>query len=92
VVDPRQLVGERLHIARRRAGMTQGEVGDKLGVTGVAVGQWENGRREPNFRTLRELAAIYGVSVQFFFEGMEEIEPSLNHFLPASARLLALAA
>ncbi|HEY5193927.1 MAG TPA: helix-turn-helix transcriptional regulator [Solirubrobacteraceae bacterium] len=44
-------------IARRRAGLTQHELGQRLGVPQVTVARWESGATEPKFQTVGEVAA-----------------------------------
>jgi transcriptional regulator with XRE-family HTH domain len=48
-------VGEQIMLARRRASLTQRQLGEKLGVSHVAVGDIERGKTKPN---LDHLAAI----------------------------------
>ncbi len=48
-------VGEQIMLARRRANLTQRQLGDRLGVSHVAVGDIERGKTKPN---LDHLAAI----------------------------------
>lgn len=54
--------GNTLLQLRRRAGMTQKELAQRLNVTDKAVSKWENGRAKPTTDTLRKLAALLGVS------------------------------
>ena len=39
--------GNRLYELRRRTGLTQAELADKIGVTNKAVSKWENGKANP---------------------------------------------
>lgn len=55
--------GRRLRAAREAAGLSQAFVGERLGVSRQAVGQWETGETSPNPETLRILADLYEVSV-----------------------------
>lgn len=48
---------------RAQAGLTQQEVADKVGVTKVSVGQWENGKATPRPTKLQALADLFGVPV-----------------------------
>lgn len=48
---------------RRRSGMTQQELGDRLGVSFQTVSKWENGVTMPDIVMLPELAGIFSVSV-----------------------------
>lgn len=49
--------------ARVRAGMTQREAAEKLGITNAAISMWESGKNSPRFKRIKELAALYGVAV-----------------------------
>ncbi len=44
-------------IARRRAGLTQQELGGRLGTSQVTVARWESGATEPKFETVQEVVA-----------------------------------
>lgn len=48
-------VGEQIMLARRRADLTQRQLGERLGVSHVAIGDIERGKTKPN---LDHLAAI----------------------------------
>ncbi len=49
--------------ARRNAGLSRAVVAEKLGVTTVSVCQWETGKTLPRTALLRDMAALYGCSV-----------------------------
>jgi len=46
-----------------RADMSQGALAGRLGVTQTAVSYWMNGHREPDLRTVCQLADIFEISV-----------------------------
>ncbi|WP_421038407.1 helix-turn-helix domain-containing protein [Streptococcus hyointestinalis] len=52
------IFAERLKEKRLEKGITQQEIADKLHVNRVTYTNWEKGNREPNFKTLIELANI----------------------------------
>ena len=52
------LVGKSLRDARKAAGLTQGELGALVGVTGSAVGQWETGATQPQWKQAQRLRAV----------------------------------
>ena len=54
--------GERIYIARKQSGLTQKELGEKLGVSASMIGQYENGIRNPKKKTLERIADALGVS------------------------------
>lgn len=49
-------IGKQIQQARKKAGMTQAELGEQLGVSGAMIGQWENNQRNPKPETLVRLA------------------------------------
>lgn len=64
--------GNRLWALRRQAGLTQQEAANKLGVTNKAVSKWETGKSKPSINALRQLAALYHVSVEELLTLREE--------------------
>jgi DNA-binding XRE family transcriptional regulator len=51
--------------------VSQSEVGAALGVTGVAVGSWEAGKRQPDLGTIQKLALVLGVRAAWLAFGEE---------------------
>ena len=49
--------------ASKHAGLSQGAVGERLGVAAAAVCQWETGKTYPDTRRLPEIAKLYGCTV-----------------------------
>lgn len=58
---------------RKKMGLSQKELADKLFVNQTAVSQWERGVTTPNKNTLIKLADIFGVTVDFLL-GVKEDE------------------
>lgn len=56
---------ERLKEMRLKRGMTQKELGEKVGVKQNTFTNWENGKREPNFDNLIKLADILDTSTDY---------------------------
>ena len=54
---------------RRDRGLTQEELGEKLGVTNKTVSRWENGNYLPPAEMLRELSMLYGVTINELLSG-----------------------
>jgi transcriptional regulator with XRE-family HTH domain len=55
----------RLLEIRNSKGMTQKQLAEKLGVTIRTITNYENGSREPNIATLKELALIFDTSIDY---------------------------
>lgn len=57
---------------REQAGMTQQELADKLDVSRVAVGSWENGRARPRLDKLSQLASVLKTTEYSLLNGTEQ--------------------
>lgn len=49
-------IGERIRTYRLQAGLTQKQLGEKLGVSNVNIGQYERGLRNPKLPQLKRIA------------------------------------
>ena len=60
--------GEKIKEARKKAGMTQAELGALLGVSGSMIGQWENDFRHPKLETRANSskAVLHGFCLRCF--------------------------
>lgn len=54
-------IGENIKEARIHAGLTQKQLGERLGITSQSIAQWETGRREPKTETLQRIAAALDI-------------------------------
>lgn len=61
--------------AREKAGMTQKEVAEKLGIKSATISEWERGFRTPKIDTLRKLALALDIS-------WIELIPELENWTP----------
>ena len=60
-------VGRRLRGYREALGLSQSQVAQHLGVTQVAISNWELGRSQAGYKQLTTLSRVYGVPVGDFF-------------------------
>lgn len=58
----------RLKEARKAAGLTMKELGDRVGVTEAAISLYESGRREPSQSVLVAISEILGCSTDYLLE------------------------
>ena len=65
--------GKRLSCLRRKAGLSQGELADRLGVTSQAVSKWECGNAIPDIDLLLELSHLYDVTIKNMLEDFDLI-------------------
>lgn len=54
---------QKIKALRIGKGLTQGELGELLGVSQAAIAMWEKGARQLKADTLLKLAAIFGCTV-----------------------------
>lgn len=64
---------DRLKELREKNGITQKELGEKLGLNKNAVSTYEIGSREPNLEKIKKLAKIFNCSVDYLI-GASDIE------------------
>ena len=62
---------ERIAFVRKSAGLTQEQLGEKLGVTRQAVSKWELAQATPDAATIARLCSELGVSADFVLLGKE---------------------
>lgn len=69
-----QRIGDFLKQLRRELGLTQADLGERLGVTDKTVSRWETGAYLPPVEMLKALSELYGVSINELVNG-ERIAP-----------------
>lgn len=83
------MIGRRIAFARRRLGISQEVLANRLGVTPAAVGAYEQGRRSPSADMLVSLSKVLGVSVDFILTGKPlhpgEVFPAAEYALQCRA-------
>lgn len=62
-------IGKFIKELRKEKNMTQKELAEKLGVTANAVGNWENGRRMPDYSLLNDLCSILDTNINELLSG-----------------------
>lgn len=72
-----QTLGKRIIAHRKRLGLTQDALAERLGVTAQAVSKWENDQSCPDIGMLPRLAAIFGTTTDELLgiERKEEAKP-----------------
>ena len=61
-------LGKKIRQLRFKAGLTQEQLAEKLGIGAQAVSKWENAAAMPDITTLPLLAEIFGVSIDDLFD------------------------
>ena len=79
-------VGSQIMELRKARGMTQGALGERLGVTFQAVSKWERGETLPDTAILVDLADALGTTVDFILTGQE---PAIGGKRPVTVEQMA---
>ena len=66
-------VGEQIAVLRKSKGLTQSELGERIGVSFQAVSKWERGESLPDVTLLPDLAKILETTVDFILLGGEKV-------------------
>lgn len=67
-------VGKRVRHRRWMIGMTQQQLADKVGIKFQQIQKYETGMNRVSASRLWDIADAMGVSISFFFEGLNEAE------------------
>jgi transcriptional regulator with XRE-family HTH domain len=65
-------VGKRIRHRRWMIGMTQQQLGDKVGIKFQQIQKYETGMNRVSASRLWDIADTLGVTISFFFEGLED--------------------
>ncbi len=84
--DEVSTLGERISVARERAGLTQADLAKALAIKSDTLENWENDAAEPRAQRMTMLGGILGVSAGWLLYGIGEGvpapdgEPSIDEF------------
>ena len=78
--DKRFIIGKNIAELRKSSGMTQLELAEKLNYSDKAISKWERGEVTTDILVLKEVADIFGVSLDYFLEEehQKQSEPVQN--------------
>lgn len=65
------MLGTRIALLRLQKGLSQAELGRRLGVSASAVGMYEQERRSPPLDLVVRLAKEFGVTTDYLLTGVE---------------------
>lgn len=67
-------LGQSLTRARKKQGLTQEQVGEKLGVSRQTISKWELDETLPDIRQAKELSRLYGTTLDDLIDYDAEVE------------------
>lgn len=65
-----KMFGKRIAHVRKRKGLTQKLLAERVGITVVAIAYIETGKRWPRLGTLNKIANVLKVDIQELFKGL----------------------
>ncbi len=68
-------VGQRMRRRREALGKSQGRLGREMGVQHAQIQKWEKGENRIGAGRLYQIADIFGVTPNWFYEGLEPPAP-----------------
>lgn len=86
----REQIGIRIGALRKKAGLSQQTLAEKLGVSAQAVSKWEGGKNLPDIDLFRELAWVFDMTIDSIVEGdLSFVQKTGKKDLPANVAALA---
>ena len=70
------MLADRIYSLRRRSGLSQEQLAEKLGVSRQAVSKWEGGLATPELDKLLAMSECFGVSVDYLASGRPDAAPA----------------
>ena len=61
--EMRETISKNIIFYRKKCGLTQAQLADKVGYTDKSISKWERGESVPDVFILKELANIFGIKV-----------------------------
>lgn len=78
-------LGNSLFHARKKCGLSQEDVADKLGVSRQTISKWESDETTPDIRQSKKMAVLYGVSLDELIDfdlDVREIQEAIDKTKP----------
>lgn len=72
------MIGYRLYLLRKAAGLSQAELGNMLSVSHHTISSYEKGKSDPSDETKVWLAKYFGVSVDYLVGMCDEPSPKAS--------------
>lgn len=75
----KQIIADNISALRQNAGMTQASLAERLNYTDKAVSKWERGESIPDISVLKQIADMFGVTVDYIIteHGQDEKMPEM---------------
>lgn len=78
--DIKSIIAENITRLRKKGGMTQIELAERLNYSDKAVSKWERGESVPDISVLKSIADMFGVTVDYLITAASEEDPDTSEF------------
>ena len=80
--DLKKIIANNISELRRAFPLTQAELAEKLNYSDKAVSKWERGESMPDIEVLKQIADLFGVSVDYLLsETHDKSEPDIPRLM-----------
>ena len=89
--DIKKIIGKNIIELRKRQGLTQAELAEKVNYSDKAVSKWECGDAVPDISVLKQLADYLNVTVDYLLQEEhteKPVEQPVNHIVKRNQRLI----
>ncbi len=66
-------MADRIQQMRKKAGLSQEELADRVGVSRQAVSKWEGGQSSPDLENIVIMSDLFGVTTDYLLKGIEPV-------------------
>ena len=67
------ILAEKITLLRKKSGMSQEELADKLGVSRQSISKWESAQSTPDLKRILAMSELFGVSTDILLKDEEEL-------------------
>ena len=84
------MVGDKIKLLRKQRNITMKELGEELNLGESTISMYENGKRTPDYETLKKIAKYFNVSSSYLLEETNDPTPQnkKNTLSPEKLKLL----
>ncbi|MBB3110419.1 transcriptional regulator with XRE-family HTH domain [Paenibacillus phyllosphaerae] len=82
-------MGDRLRELRLRKNISQEEVARQIGITRSAYSHYEINNRQPVYETLKKLAVLFNVSLDYIIGGEQQSKPD-TQMMPEAIEIIRI--
>ena len=71
-------LGEKIFELRKKCGLSQEQLGEKINVTRQTISNWENAKSLPDIISIIKLSELYKISVDELIKGDQRIQEKIE--------------